>query len=64
MGRGIQYDAVLEFFWEDESIIRDRLADKAVSQILRVLRDQSTKRVDLERSSVFLTEIPDLHKHP
>ncbi|MEX1032181.1 MAG: hypothetical protein WDZ30_02355 [Cellvibrionaceae bacterium] len=60
MGRGIQYDAVLEFYWDDETIIRERLTDKAVPQILRVLRDQSTKRVDPEKSSVFFTDAPEL----
>jgi hypothetical protein len=60
MGRGVQYDAVLEFFWEDESIIRDRLTDKAVDQILKVLRDQSVKRVDSDKSSVFFTHMPDV----
>lgn len=60
LGRGIRYDAVLEFFWNDESIIRDRLNDKAVPQILRVLKDQSIKRVDPEKSSVFFTDIPNV----
>jgi hypothetical protein len=60
MGRGTQYDAVLEFFWNDETIIRDRLTDKAVDQILKVLRDHSVKRVDPEKSSVFFTHVPDV----
>jgi hypothetical protein len=60
MGRGTQYDAVLEFFWEDESIIRDRLTDRAIDQILKVLRDQSIKRVDPEKSSIFFTHMPEV----
>jgi len=58
IGRGVQYDAVVEFFWDDEEIVRERLADKAVAQILKVLRDQSSKRVDPEKTTIFLTEIP------
>ncbi|MCW8193994.1 hypothetical protein F6455_04245 [Proteobacteria bacterium 005FR1] len=64
LGRGMQYDAVLEFFWDDESIIRERLTDKAVDQILRVLRDQSIKRVDPEKSSVFFTHVPEVVPSP
>lgn len=64
LGRGTQYDAVLEFFWDDESIIRERLTDKAVDQILRVLRDQSIKRVDPEKSGVFFTHMPEVIANP
>ena len=60
IGRGIQYDAVVEFFWDDEEIVRERLADKAIAQILKVLRDQSSKRVDPEKTTIFLTEVPDV----
>jgi len=58
IGRGIQYDAVVEFYWDDEEIVRERLADKAIAQILKVLRDQSSKRVDPEKTTIFLTEVP------
>lgn len=60
MGRGMLYDAILEFFWNDESVIQERLTDKAVDQILKVLRDQSVKRVDPEKSSVFFTHMPEV----
>lgn len=60
LGRGSRYDAVLEFYWDDVSIVRDRLNDKAVSQILRVLKDQSIKRVDPDKSTTFFTEIPEI----
>lgn len=60
LGRGVQYDAVVEFFWKDPQVIRDRLTDKAVGQILRVLRDQSVKRVDPDKTTVFFTEAPQL----
>ena len=62
IGRGIQYDAVVEFYWDDEEIVRERLADKAVSQIMKVLRDQSSKRVDPDLTTIFLTEIPVLEE--
>ena len=58
IGRGEQYDAVVEFFWDDEEIVRERLADKAVAQIMKVLRDQSSKRVDPDKTTIFLTEVP------
>jgi hypothetical protein len=58
IGRGVQYDAVVEFYWDDEEIVRERLADKAVAQILKVLRDQSSKRVDPDKTTIFLTEVP------
>ena len=60
IGRGTQYDAVVEFYWDDEEIVRERLADKAVAQILKVLRDQSAKRVDPNQTTIFLTEIPEV----
>ena len=60
IGRGPQYDAVVEFYWDDEEIVRERLADKAVSQILKVLRGQSSKRVDPDKTTIFLTEVPEV----
>ena len=62
IGRGTQYDALVEFYWDDEEIVRERLADRAVSQILKVLRDQSSKRVDPEKTTIFLTEVPVIHE--
>ncbi len=64
IGRGPQYDAVVEFYWDDEEIIRERLADKAVTQILKVLRTQSSKRVDPDKTTIFLTEVPEVVQVP
>lgn len=58
LGRGVEYDAVVEFYWQDAAVIRERLTDTAVGQILRVLRDQSIKRVDPDKTTVFFTEMP------
>ncbi|GAB1264425.1 hypothetical protein NBRC116493_12690 [Aurantivibrio infirmus] len=60
MGRGTQYDAVIEFYWDDEEIVRERIADNAIARIMKVLKDQSTKRVDPDKTTIYLTEIPDV----
>lgn len=58
MGSGIYYDAVIEFNWLDETILNERLGDRAVLKILKLMRENSSRRIDPERSSIFFTATP------
>lgn len=52
------FDAMLELYWNDESILKERLLDQAVAKISKILRGQSERRIDGNRSTIFITEEP------
>ncbi len=60
MARGTHYDAMIEFYWKNPTVVAERLADTAVTKIMKILAEHSSKIMDGDKSTVFFTEVNEL----